>query len=301
MPEQQKNESLEPADQLLTNSERLKIKKEGPKKLGKGRKILMGLGLAAGVTAVANLFPAVRGYEEDGLSQIGDYLTSGPTTIESHFPKVFTTNDFAPIEQSQPTEQSIDVNAKQVIMGFPFDSETINGANTIRYTIEDKVLNDTTKEPSHIYKFTGLPKGTRIYSPIEGGVFKFETAGEMTPINLPAAYTLLSLRFVDEAGNHGIMTIGVLGGKDLIDIPPLPGGRPPDGSGLQVKQFQPLLEINTDNLEPQAGQHIPSNFDGQVVIQVSYDEGKVSLTPLQIDFQKLIDGKIAVPSGQTLR
>lgn len=302
----------------LTNSERLKRKKEAQRRVGGGsaKKWLLSLAGVAGLTIVPQLFPQVRNFESDLFNGESIPPTINDASLKETFPNILIPDNFEVIapntESLQAQNQSIDLERMVGAVGFPIDVNTINSTPTIRFAgsfggeLPPGVTKDATNGVQDIVKITGLPKGTIIYAPVEGGVLDINASGVKEEANgqtFVSAYTTLSFRFVDKEGNHGIVTLSVLGGRPLIDIPPFSSvhKHPLNTDGTQVKLFQPVIVMDSDtlvNIDP--NNYSVSGQVGQVTMQVIYDNlaGDLKPLPLQLDFLRQNDSKIIVPQEE---
>lgn len=300
------------ADGGLTNSERLKRKKDRQRKerRGNARRWILGLATAAGLTIGPQLFSQVRNFESNLFN--GDTVPASinDPTLKEWFPSILAPVNFEAItpstESLQAQNQKIDLEKMVGTIGFPIDLDTIKNTPTIRFTgsfgseLPPGVSINTADNVSNSMQITGLPKGTIIYSPVEGGVLSAGTAGvkqDESGKYVPA-YTLLSFRFVDKEGNNGIVSLSVLGGKPLIDIPPAPIGPILPTDQAQVKLFQPLLVLDSDALVNDNGNNYAvAGQGGQVSILVIYKRGDQKSLFLQPDFLKQ-NNKVIVPQGE---
>lgn len=310
-----------------TNTERLKRKKERlrwEQRTTSRRGFLKGaakaaLAGAAGLTLGSQLIPQVREFEEDFFSS--EYIPATSITderIEKEFPHKLKTDTFeAYVDNPEIAVDDLyavlDLENTKGIIGFPLDQATLQN-NIIRYNgfygefLPPEVVKmiEEGKGVSDHFQITGLPEGTVIYSPAEGGVTLFQKAGKTEIVNgqeWTPAYTSASLLFTDQNGNHGAIIISVLGGESLIDIPDKPRGRHPlIEDGVQVKMYQPIMTLGTkDLINTDPDNYSVEGQEGQLIVTVFQDRayrtdgGDISSLPLQVDFLKVGD-RVALPN-----
>lgn len=267
---------------------------------------LGGVGLAAAVEATPAARAIVNPFIQNILDQMGSWLSilkAKPVSIEERFPNVLENSEFTSasrrdIEALYRKTQKVDLKNYRGIVAFPIDQETIDSVPNLRYTSQlEAVLPPyidrkefESRDVKNAFKMTGLPQGTIIYSPVEGGVVSINIAGERVgerSNGFTPAYTTLKLMFRDSEGRDYSLILSALWGKPLIDnIPPYPEKYSPVvETGAKVGLLQPILELTRDlPVVNREGTALPGQA-GQVELKLIYDQRDPRAPiPLTIDF-----------------